>query len=185
VAFIAQLWLPILASGVIVFIASALVWTMLPHHKSEWRGAPNEAALMAALKGAAPGLYAFPYTANEQERRSKAFMEKWAQGPAGHITIAPPGPMNMGPMMVKALIFNIIVAFFAAYIAGHVLPLPGAPYLTVFRVVGAIGFMAYAFATVPDSIWFGRPWRSWCLQAADALFYALMMAGTFGWLWPR
>jgi hypothetical protein len=91
----------------------------------------------------------------------------------------------MGPMMVKAVIFNFVVSFFAAYIAGHVLQLPGAPYLSVFRVVGAIGFMAYAFATVPDAIWFGRPWRSWFLQAGDALLYGLLMAGTFGWLWPR
>jgi hypothetical protein len=129
-------------------------------------------------------MYAFPYTANEQERRSKAFMEKWAQGPAGHLTIAPTGAWSMGPMMVKGFIFNIIVSFFTAYIVGHVLQ-PGATYLTVFRVVGAIGFMAFAFASVPDSIWFGRPWKSWFLQAGDALLYALLMAGTFGWLWPR
>lgn len=183
-AFLAQLWLPIIVSGVIVFVASALVWTMFPHHKSEWRGAPNEGAIQAALKGAAPGLYAFPFTTNEQERRSKEFMAKWAQGPSGHITLAPPGPWNMGRQMVQAVVFNIIVSFFTAYIAGHVLS-PGVAYLTVFRVVGAIGFMAYTFAAVPDSIWFARPWRSWLLQAADGLLYALLMAGTFGWLWPK
>jgi hypothetical protein len=186
VAFIGQLWLPILVSAVIVFVASALVWTMLPHHKSEWSGLSNEGAVQSAIKAGnpAPGMYHFPHPANEQERRSKAYMDKLAEGPTGYLTIIPRGPFNMGPMMVKALIFNLVVSFFAAYIAGHVLQ-PGAPYLVVFRVVGAIGFMAYAFASVPDSIWFGRPWKSWFLQAGDALFYALMMAGTFGWLWPR
>ena len=186
-AFLSQLWLPILVSGAIVFVASALVWTMLPHHRSEWKGLPNEAGVIAALKSGtlAPGLYHFPHPKDEQERRSKAFMDRVSQGPAGFLTIIPPRPFTMGPMMVKAVIFNFVVSFFAAYIAGHVLQLPGAPYLSVFRVVGAIGFMAYAFATVPDAIWFGRPWRSWFLQAGDALLYGLLMAGTFGWLWPR
>jgi hypothetical protein len=43
--------------------------------------------------------------------------------------------------------------------------------------------MSYCFASIPDSIWFGRPWKSWILQAVDALAYGLVMGGVFGWLW--
>ena len=45
---IASLWLPIVLSAVIVFIASAAVWMLLPHHKGEWKGLPDEEAARAA-----------------------------------------------------------------------------------------------------------------------------------------
>lgn len=111
--------------------------------------------------------------------------KRWVEGPSGMLTIVNGASMlNMGPMMMKSLVFNIVVAFFAAYVAHHALA-SGAEYLKVFQVVGSVGFMAYAFGSVPDSIWFGKPWKSWFLHAADSLVYGLLMAGTFGWLWPR
>jgi hypothetical protein len=185
--FVGQLWLPIILSGVIVFIASALAWTVLPHHKKEWTGLKDEAGVLDALRksGAAPGLYMFPWTDDPKERRSEAMKKRWVEGPAGMLTIVNGASMlNMGPMMMKSLVFNIVVAFFAAYVAHHALA-SGAEYLKVFRIVGTVGFMAYGFGTVPDSIWFGKPWKSWFLHAADSLVYGLLMAGTFGWLWPR
>ncbi len=45
--------------------------------------------------------------------------------------------------------------------------------------------MAHFLGTIPESIWFGRPWKSVGLQLIDALLYALLTGGTFGWLWPR
>jgi hypothetical protein len=45
--------------------------------------------------------------------------------------------------------------------------------------------MSYAFGTAYESIWMGKPWRSWLIGAFDSLLYGLVMAGTFGWLWPR
>jgi hypothetical protein len=58
-------------------------------------------------------------------------------------------------------------------------------YRTVFRLVGSIGFLAYAAGTVYEAIWYWRPWKSLAYNAVDALLYGLVMAGTFGWLWPR
>ncbi len=40
-------------------------------------------------------------------------------------------------------------------------------------------------ATVPDAIWFGRPWSAIGKNLFDALMYGLLTAGVFGWLWPR
>ncbi len=37
-----SLWLPILLSAIIVWIASAAVWTVMPHRKNEWKGVSNE-----------------------------------------------------------------------------------------------------------------------------------------------
>ncbi len=62
---------------------------------------------------------------------------------------------------------------------------PGTDYLTIFRVTGAVAWMAYGFAVIQDAIWFGRPWSSVIKTLFDAFVYALLTAGVFGWLWPR
>jgi hypothetical protein len=185
--FVHHLWLPIILSGVIVFIASALAWTMMPHHKKEWAGLKDEAGVLEALRKSAPapGLYMLPWCNDPKERQSDAMKQKFREGPTGMVTIVNGASMlNMGPMMAKSFLSYIVVAFFTAYVAWHALP-HGATYLQVFRIVGCVGFMAFAFGTVPDSIWFGKPWKSWFLQAVDSLVYGLLMAGMFGWLWPR
>ena len=41
-AFLAQLWLPIVLSAVLVFFVSALFWMISPHHQMEWKKLPNE-----------------------------------------------------------------------------------------------------------------------------------------------
>jgi hypothetical protein len=51
--------------------------------------------------------------------------------------------------------------------------------------VGATGFLAYGLGTIPESIWMGKPWKVTWKGVLDGLVYALVTAGTFGWLWPR
>jgi hypothetical protein len=51
--------------------------------------------------------------------------------------------------------------------------------------VGAVGFLAYAAALAPPSIWMGKPWKITWKEMFDGLLYGLVTAGTFGWLWPR
>jgi hypothetical protein len=55
----------------------------------------------------------------------------------------------------------------------------------VFRVVGAVSFVAYGFGSITMAIWMGKPWSSVAKDLADALIYGLLSAGIFGWLWPR
>jgi hypothetical protein len=55
----------------------------------------------------------------------------------------------------------------------------------VFRVVGTSAFMGYSLGLVQDSIWHRRDWVTTAKMAFDGLVFALMTAGTFGWLWPR
>lgn len=182
--FLQELWLPIVVSGVAVFILSALAWTALPHHRTEWRRLDGEDAVLDALRasGVTPGLYTFPYAMGPKELGQPEIAAKFNRGPVGYITVGPSGMRGMGPMMLQSLVFYWVVAVFVAYIASHTLA-ADAEYLAVFRVVGTLGFMAFAFASVPESIWFGRPWRSFLLQCADALVFSLVMAGIFGWLW--
>ena len=44
--------------------------------------------------------------------------------------------------------------------------------------------VAYAAATIPPSVWMGKPWRITSKDVLDGLLYGLVTAGTFGWLWP-
>ncbi len=46
---IGTLWMPILVSAVLVFIASFLAWVVSPHHKSDWKKLPDEEAVRAAM----------------------------------------------------------------------------------------------------------------------------------------
>src|SRR5262249_41316746 len=53
---LAALWLPILVSAVIVFIASNILWMALPFwHRADYKKLPDEAGLLATLKNASPG----------------------------------------------------------------------------------------------------------------------------------
>jgi hypothetical protein len=100
------------------------------------------------------------------------------------LVLKAPGAPAMGSALGGWFVFNGIIAFFVAYVAGHTRA-PGVHYLQVFRVVGAVGFLAYAGGSVPASIWMGKPWGATFKDLFDGLIYALLMAGTFGWLWPR
>jgi hypothetical protein len=180
-----SLVLPILVSAALVWVASALVWMVLPHHKSEWLRLPDEEAFRSALKGRplAPGRYNVPFATGGAELKNPEMVRKYEEGPVGILTLFPSGMPKMGGMMVGSFVYYLVVGFVVAYLASRTLA-TGADYLTVFRVTGTTAWLAYGFAVVPESIWFGRPWRSTVLTLADALLYALLTAGVFGWMWP-
>lgn len=183
--FLTQLWLPIVLSGVVVFFMSALVWTVMPHHKKDWKGLPNEEAVLAALRQSPPppGQYAMPFIFDPKLREDPVMKERIARGPNGYLTVIPSGNPAMGPMLARSLVFNLITSLLVGYVAWHALG-AGAAYLNVFRIVGATSMMSYVLAMAPESIWFGRPWRTFWLQAVDAVAYGLVTGGIFGWLWP-
>ena len=57
------LWAPILASAVLVFLASAVLHMVLPYHRSDFRKVPSEDEVMDALRRFAipPGNYMMPH----------------------------------------------------------------------------------------------------------------------------
>ena len=183
--FLTQLWLPILVSGVASFIISALAWTVLPHHKKDWRGLPDPDAVQAAMRANPPevGQYSLPWARDARAFEDPAMKQRLAEGPRAFITIVPNGMPAMGPMMLKSVIYNVVVSLLVAYVTWHALG-PEAPYLEVFRIAGTTAIMAYTLASVPDSIWFGRPWRTYGMQVIDGVAFGLVTAGVFGWLWP-
>ena len=179
------LWLPIVLAAVIVFVVSSVIHMLSPWHKGDYPKMPNEDRIMAALRPFAipPGDYMIPRPGNRQEMSSPAFAEKMKQGPVVVMTVMQ-GSLAMGPRFIGWLLYSVVVNVFAGYIASRALP-PGSPYLHVFRFVGAAAFMGYALALWQLSIWYGRSWMITFKATVDGLIYALLTAGTFGWLWPH
>lgn len=183
---LAQLWLPILLSAVFVFIASSILHMLLKFwHAPDCRGFANEGEVSAAIRkgGAAPGLYMIPYCTPETMKKPET-QEMFKQGPVGVVFLRQPGAMNMGAYLGQWFVFCLLVSLFCAYLGGHVLAM-GTAYLPVFRVIGTVAFMAYAFGSLPNAIWWGHPWGSTIKHVIDGLIYALLTAGAFGWLWPH
>ena len=185
-SILAALWQPIILSAVLVFILSAIIHMALKYHNSDYTRLPNEDAVRAAIRSGnpAPGrLYVFPYAPSMKEMESPEMKQKYIEGPIGLLTLRRPGPMSMTPALTQWFLFTLLVSIFVAYVASHSLP-PGADYLRVFRIVGATAFLTYAVGHLPASIWMGKPWGVAAKEVFDGLLYALVTAGTFGWLWP-
>ena len=36
-----ELWLPILLATILIFVASAVMWMVMPHHRTDWQSMPN------------------------------------------------------------------------------------------------------------------------------------------------
>ena len=180
------LWLPILLSAVIVFVASSLIHMASPWHKSDYPRMPNEDQVRSALRPLAipPGDYMIPRPASRADLRSPEFAEKVNQGPNIIVTVLPNGPWSMKRNLIQWFVYALVVSVFGAYVAGRALP-PGSPYLAVFRFVGATAFIGYSVALWQMSIWYRRSWSITGKATIDGLIYALLTAGTFGWLWPR
>ena len=179
------LWLPIVLSAVIVFVASSVMHMLLTYHRSDYKQLPDEDKLLAALRGAklTPGQYVFPYC-QPKDMKSAAALEKYKQGPVGRMSIIPSGPPAMPKFLVLWFLYLLVVGFFVAYLTGHVLE-PGVHYLKVFRVAGTAAFMAYGLGQLSNAIWKGETWGATIKEVIDGLVYGCLTAGTFGWLWPK
>jgi hypothetical protein len=179
------LWLPVVLSAVIVFIASSIMHMLLPYHRSDYRQLPDEDKLLAALRAAGlkQGLYHFPFCTHK-DMKSPAAMEKFKQGPVGMLTVFPSGPPAMPKFLGMWFAYCLIIGLFVAYLTGRTVA-PGANYMAVFRVAGTAAFLAYGLGNLSNGIWKGQPWSVTLKEAIDGLVHALLTAGTFGWLWPR
>lgn len=176
-----ELWLPILLAGVACHVASTLAWTVLPHHKPEYRGAGDkEGALMdwVAQSGLAPGNYVFPHCQDMQEARSEDYARR--QGKCVGMLSIWPGPVNMSRAIVQTLVFFLVAAFVIGYVASIGLP-EGAQRSDVFRLVFTVGVLTHCFAKFPHVFWF--PTR-YAMSVVDGVVYAALTAGVFTLLWP-
>lgn len=179
------LWLPILLSAVIVFIASSIIHMLLPYHRSDYRQLPDEDKLLPVLRAAGlqPGLYHFPFCTHK-DMKSPATLEKFKQGPVGFLTMYPSGPPAMPKFLGLWFVYCLIISVFAACLTSYTVAF-GARHPVVFRVAGTAAFMSYGLGPAVNSIWKGQPWSVTLKEVFDGLVYSMLTAGAFGWLWPH
>jgi len=186
-----DLWLPIVLSAVAVWIAAALAWMVMHHHKGDFRKLQNEDDVMAAVRNLriAPGMYFFPHMHDcNKSKMDPATKTKFEQGPHGMIQVWPPEAFGkMGRNMVLSFILYLIVGVFVAYLAtlsnlGAGVSEPG--FLSVFRFTGAAAIMAYCLGGIPHQIWFGTPTRNIVTALIDGVAFGLITGAIFACLWP-
>jgi len=184
---IVSLWLPILLSAVFVFIVSSIIHMVLGYHNNDFTSVPNEDAVMDALRpfSIPPGEYAIPRANSMKEMGAPEFIDKMNKGPCAFFTMLENGPPKMGVQLSLWFVYSIVVGIFAAYVATRALATtPNPEYLAVFRFVGTTAFIGYSVVLWQNSIWYKRSWVTTAKSTFDGLIYALLTAGTFGWLWP-
>jgi hypothetical protein len=183
--FLSALWQPIVIAAVLVFIVSSLVHMVFGWHKADCRALPNEEAVRNALRspGLSPGFYMTPWADSPKACGTPEMKAKFEQGPVAHVTVLPNGMPVMGKFLSQWFVYTLLVGALTAYVAWHALG-AGAPYLTVFRITGAVSFGIYGLSAMVDAIWKGQQWGSAFKFIFDGLLYALVTAGAFGWRWP-
>ena len=182
--FLVQLWLPILVSAAVVWVASSILWMVLPFHKNDFKGVPNEGALTDVIKSGniAPGQYYVPFCPGK-DRNSPEFQARVKQGPWAFLIVS-----GLAPSFARSLVLwfvnLVIVSLFVAYVSRAALP-NGTAYLPVFRIAGSAALLGYAGMFMADATWKGSCWGDAFKRLFDGVIYALLTAGVFGWLWPH
>lgn len=180
-----QLWIPIVAGTSLAWIASGLIHMVIKYHNSDYQQLDNEEAILDALRGGTHklGLHQFPYCGDAKNMQDESVQAKFNKGPVGIISLMPNGMPPLGKLMGQQIGHFLVGSILIAYCASLALQ-PGADYMSVFRFVATVGFLAFGWAAIPYSIWFGMQWSMTARYLLDALIYGLVIAGTFAWLWP-
>ena len=181
-----SLWLPIVLSAVIVFIASAIVHMVLPFHRNDFKKLPAQDEIMDVLRkfNIPPGDYMVPKPGGPADMRGKEFQEKFSRGPVFMATFMKPGPMTMGPQLIQWFGFCVVVSLFAGYIASRALPV-GAEYLKVSQIASTTAFLGYTMAHWSEAIWYKKSVMTQIKGTIDGIIFGLLTGGVFGWLWPK
>lgn len=201
--FLTELWLPILLSGVGVWIASAIAWMAIGHHKKDRDALPGgekgEQEMMDTVTrlGIKPGNYGFPdfcqHDTLPRKERMEALKVLYDKHPQGLLRVW--APVNMGVNMVLTFLFYLVTSAVIGYLAWAALgpgsmpsppngaDLPTTNRALVFQVTGIAGILAYSFATFPGDLWFQKKKRAMVMDWCDGVVFALITGLIFAWLW--
>lgn len=182
---LAALWLPIVVSTVLIFLASSIVHMVLPWHKSDWAPVPDEPGVRGALApmAIAPGDYIVPHCASMQEMGTPEYQAKLTEGPVLFMTVRPNAQPSMGPMFIGWTLAVLVANLLAAGVAAATIA-PGGDTHLIWHTTGLVALGVYGFGGWPEAIWYGRKWSTAMKNTLDGAIYAVITALTFGWLWP-
>jgi hypothetical protein len=173
---------PVGLSALLAFLTSALCWLVLPHHRRDVQPLPDEAGTLDALgrQSLRPGIYRFPFSGAPQDLD---FLRKLEKGPSGLVVVTRPSPLSVARALGFSVLHALAVSLAVAWVASRSLPAGASP-LSVFQTTAAVAVLAYTAALVPESLWWGRPWKTTVKIAADGALCGLVTAAAFAWLWP-
>lgn len=186
--FLTHLWLPIVLSGVAVWIASAVAWMAIGHHKKDRGALPNEQEFMdtIARMNIRPGSYGFPdfcqHDSLPRKERMEALKALYDKHPQGLLCVW--APANMGANMLLTFLFYLVTSTAMAYVGWAALP-ADATFWKVFQVLGTVGILAYCFASFPNDLWFQNSRRAMLMNWIDGIVFGLITGAIFAWLWPQ
>ncbi len=182
---LSSLWMPILLSGVFIFIASSVLHMVVKIHNKDYQSVPGEESIRDAIRGQkiSPGLYVFPHCHSMKEMGTPEHMEKLNQGPNGFLTITPDGPPAMGKNLFLWFLYALLISLFVGYLTS-ISVASGAPFKEVFRIAGTAAVLGHCVPSICDSIWKCIPWPVTFKFIIDGAVYSVITAATFGWLWP-
>jgi hypothetical protein len=183
---LANLWLPIVAAAVLVFVVSSVLHMFLPLHKGDYRQLPREAEILSALRtyGIAPGVYGFPRPNSMTDMASPEMIEKYKQGPVGLLTVLPNGVPRMGKSLVLWLLYTGLISLFVGYLATMGVD-RAATAGFIFRFTTTAALLAYGVPHLHDAIWKAQPWATTLKYIVDGVIYSLATGGVFALLWPK
>lgn len=193
-----SLWLPIVLSAAAVWVMSALVWMVMPHHKKDFigLGSTDEDALMAFIRerGIKAGNYGYPDCHSAGAMKSEKVRKAWVEGPVGQLSVWKT-PLTMGDKMVATFVVYLVVSALIGQLTSVAVPMgaggvggvegAGASFGTVFRFAAGAGVLAYCFSFIPSAIWWGAYKRTIVANVVDGVAYAAITGAMFAWLWPR
>ncbi len=180
-----QLWLPILATAIFIFIASSLIHMLFKWHNSDYRKLSNEDDVRAAIRAGSPtpGQYILPHCIEMKDMADPVMIKKFTDGPVAMITVRPSVAPTMGKPLVSWFIFTLVIAAIAATVAVDAFGIKGDS-RSAAHLVGVVSFLVYAAGSFQMAIWMGKPWGSVGKDVLDSIIYAVISALTFWWLWP-
>lgn len=182
--FLQHLWLPIIISAGVIWVASAVIWMAMPHHKNDFDTLSNEAEFINTIKGLnlKPGNYGFPNFCDKSKMNDPEMKKKFEEGPLGIINVWPP-QKGMGMNMLLSFLVYLVVSLLIGYLGWEALG-PNKSFGKVFQILGTAGVLSYSFAFIPNGIWFNQKRQALMMNILDGIILGLLTGLVFASLWP-
>lgn len=185
---ISEYWLAIIVSSIAIWLASSLLWAVLPWHRKDYSKLINQTDVQDALGKTmpTPGLYSIPFMSTIKEMEHAEIKTMIDKGPLALITILPADTFNMGKRLSLWFLLNLAIAsIIAILIEITTLGIPVDDHRhfgVVIHIAGLVTLLTYGGAYITEGIWFSRTWKVVAKYLVDALIYAVITTICFVYL---
>jgi hypothetical protein len=157
----------VLAGAATLFVWQTISWVVLPWHSLQYQPFSDEKAVLEAVAAHAPrsGAYASPgFKPGMTKLEQEAVLMAKLEGPFVMAWVMKDGVRPIGKAMALSFLGNLLAAFLAVWLVGQLGP------RSLVERTGALltaAWLAWAWARVPDFVWWGYPCRLLLTDLAD------------------